>query len=118
MQPIVTDRAYEFVPPYRGNLWPWLLKFLIPGYLRKLYGVTDIEFRGTDRLRDVFRHLWYRRLLHSWQQRRCRNHFSQRLLCAQRDLVLQRHADRRIDLRRRLRDGHHVSLELKRTSPR
>ncbi|MCZ6794523.1 MAG: 1-acyl-sn-glycerol-3-phosphate acyltransferase [Planctomycetota bacterium] len=54
MQPIVTHRTYEFVPPYHGYLWPWLLKYLIPGYLRNQYGVTDVEFRGAEKLRDVF----------------------------------------------------------------
>lgn len=54
MQPIVTERAYEFMPPYHGNVWPWLLKHLIPGYLRKQYGVTDVEFRGAEKLREIF----------------------------------------------------------------
>jgi len=50
MQPLVTDRSYEFVPPYHGNFWPSVLKLFLTGHLRKKCGVTDVQFRGADRL--------------------------------------------------------------------
>ena len=33
MQNIIIDKPYEFVPPYRGNWWPWFLQLFVPGRL-------------------------------------------------------------------------------------
>lgn len=52
---VVTDSAYEFVPPHRGNRWPRLLNFLTPHVLRSRYGVTRVELRGIETLSELQR---------------------------------------------------------------
>ncbi|WP_182868459.1 lysophospholipid acyltransferase family protein [Rhodopirellula sp. JC639] len=50
---VVFERPYEFVPPYRGTLWPWLIQRLrlYDRYLKRKEGVVDYELRGTEHLR-------------------------------------------------------------------
>ena len=55
MQPVVTDRPYEFVPPHHGNVWPWLLRFVLPGRLRNTFGITGVEIRDSERLDSLLR---------------------------------------------------------------
>lgn len=50
---VVTDSAYEFVPPHRGDRWPRLLGFLTPRFLKTRYGVTGVEIRGEEKLREL-----------------------------------------------------------------
>ena len=52
MQDVVVDQPYRFVPPIYLNLWPSLLRFYLPRYLRTAWGVTQVECRFTDRLRQ------------------------------------------------------------------
>ncbi|MHC4515239.1 MAG: lysophospholipid acyltransferase family protein [Planctomycetota bacterium] len=54
-EPLVTDKSYAFVPPDEGRLWQWLLKFLSPTFLRRLHGVTRVELRDSDKLRELIR---------------------------------------------------------------
>ena len=51
---VVLDRQYEFVPPYRGNLWPTCIQRLrlVDRYLRKKEGVVTYECRDLDRFRQ------------------------------------------------------------------
>jgi 1-acyl-sn-glycerol-3-phosphate acyltransferase len=51
MHSVVSDKPYEFVPPYQGKFWPWLLQRLVPWWLRREYGVEKFECEGLDRLR-------------------------------------------------------------------
>jgi 1-acyl-sn-glycerol-3-phosphate acyltransferase len=51
MQRVVIDEPYEFVPPVYSEWWPWMLRFILRRYIRKLYGVTSIECRHVDRLK-------------------------------------------------------------------
>jgi hypothetical protein len=39
MHPVVLDEPYEFVPPYRGRCWPWLLQKYVGRLLRRSHGV-------------------------------------------------------------------------------
>ncbi len=55
MQPIVTDRAYEFVPPHTGNLWPSFFRLFLRLFVRRAFGITRVEFRNIDRLRSLRR---------------------------------------------------------------
>ncbi|MDG2390711.1 MAG: lysophospholipid acyltransferase family protein [Planctomycetaceae bacterium] len=48
---VVTDSNYEFVPPHTNKLWPRFLSWFVPGILRRNYGVTELEYRGTDKLK-------------------------------------------------------------------
>jgi len=49
MQAVVVAKPYKFVPPYRGNLWPTLLRPLLPRLLRS-DGITSVECRGVEKL--------------------------------------------------------------------
>jgi hypothetical protein len=51
---VVLDRPYEFVPPHRGNLWPWLIQtfHLYEPYLRKKEGVLSHEIRGLENFKQ------------------------------------------------------------------
>lgn len=51
---VVFDQPYQFVPPHRGSIWPYLIqKFrLVDWYLRRKEGVVSWECRDTGLLRD------------------------------------------------------------------
>ncbi len=53
MEALVFDKPYEFVAPYEGRFWPALLQRTNRWYLRWRYGVTQIECRGLDHLRQA-----------------------------------------------------------------
>jgi hypothetical protein len=50
---VVTDSNYEFVPPHTNKLWPRFLSWFVPRILRRTYGVTELEYRGTDILKSL-----------------------------------------------------------------
>ncbi|MCH2201057.1 MAG: 1-acyl-sn-glycerol-3-phosphate acyltransferase [Fuerstiella sp.] len=52
---VVTDAAYEFIPPHYGKIWPRLLNILTPYFLNTRYGVTKVELRGEDTLQSLQR---------------------------------------------------------------
>jgi hypothetical protein len=52
MQQIVFDVPYEFVPPKHSSLGPRIVRHIIPRYMRKNYGVTEIECRGFERIQQ------------------------------------------------------------------
>lgn len=53
MQNIVVDQPYEFVSPHRGNILPRLLgRLLIPGLMRKRYGLVASEVHGAEKIRS------------------------------------------------------------------
>lgn len=47
---IVTDSTYQFVPPHEGSIWPRFLSHLVPTVLRRKFGITEVELRGTEKL--------------------------------------------------------------------
>ena len=51
---VVFERPYEFVPPIRSTLWPWVIQRLrlFDRYLRKSEGIVDYELRGSDHLQQ------------------------------------------------------------------
>lgn len=51
MQNVVIAKPYRFIPPHTGTLWPNLFRHYLPTYLRKSFGVTNVETRGVDHLR-------------------------------------------------------------------
>ena len=53
MQPIIIEKPYAFIPPYRGTWWSTLIRDLnLQGYwLRRVDGVVSYELRGQTRLR-------------------------------------------------------------------
>ncbi len=48
---VVIDKPYVFVPPHRGNFWPWFIQRfrLVDWYLRRHDGVVSHECRHLDR---------------------------------------------------------------------
>ncbi|MCG8586010.1 MAG: 1-acyl-sn-glycerol-3-phosphate acyltransferase [Pirellulales bacterium] len=51
MQQIIIEKPYEFIPPHRGTWWPAILKYYLPRFLRKKYGLERVECRDVDKLR-------------------------------------------------------------------
>jgi 1-acyl-sn-glycerol-3-phosphate acyltransferase len=51
MQNIVLAKPYHFVPPRFSPFWARIIRWLLPSYLRKSFGVTSWECLGTERLR-------------------------------------------------------------------
>lgn len=52
MQRVVIDEPYEFVPPYSGRLWPWVLQRYVGRRLRRGYGVEQLQCEGLDRIQQ------------------------------------------------------------------
>ena len=52
MHPVVIDQPYEFVPPYHGKAWPWLLQKLVRRQLRRDFGIGEVQIEGLDRLKQ------------------------------------------------------------------
>jgi 1-acyl-sn-glycerol-3-phosphate acyltransferase len=48
---VIVEKPYRFVPPHRGNLWPWFIQTfrLAERYLARHDGVVDFECRHVDR---------------------------------------------------------------------
>lgn len=57
MQPILVEKPYRFIPPYRGKFWATLARDLnLNGvWLRRTEGVVGCEMRGVDHLRQSLR---------------------------------------------------------------
>lgn len=57
MQNIIVEKPYQFIPPYRGTIWPSLVQRLkiIDRYLAKHDGVESYEIRGIERLKETLR---------------------------------------------------------------
>lgn len=51
MQNIISDKPYQFVPPYHGRFLRRLLEPWLPHYLRKSHGLVKVECRGAENLR-------------------------------------------------------------------
>ena len=47
---IVTENAYEFVPPHEGGIWPRLLSRFSMRLLKSKYRIHDVEVRGHEQL--------------------------------------------------------------------
>jgi 1-acyl-sn-glycerol-3-phosphate acyltransferase len=52
MHPVVSEKPYEFVPPYHGTLWPRILTLVGRRKLRREYGIERVEVQGSDLLRQ------------------------------------------------------------------
>ena len=50
---IITESAYQFVPPHEGEIWPRVLSRIVPTVLRRSYGVTNVELRGAEKLQAL-----------------------------------------------------------------
>ena len=52
MQPIVSEKKYEFVGPHFGTFWPRLLTLWGRRKLRREYGIESVEVVGAERLQQ------------------------------------------------------------------
>jgi 1-acyl-sn-glycerol-3-phosphate acyltransferase len=52
MQNIIVEKPYRFVPPYPGEFWTRVLRWYLPRYLRRTWGLVSAEIRGIDHVRD------------------------------------------------------------------
>ena len=55
MQSVVSEKKYEFVPPYYGTVWPRLLSLWGRRKLRHEHGIESVEVVGAERLRESLR---------------------------------------------------------------
>lgn len=51
MSDVVSDKPYQFVPPYRGRWWPRFFQAWLPWYLDRWWGIDHVECRELERLR-------------------------------------------------------------------
>ena len=51
MQRVVIDQPYTFIPPKLSRFWHWVVRRLLPGQLKKDYGVTAVECVGAEKLK-------------------------------------------------------------------
>lgn len=52
MIPVVREEPYSFYPPQRTALGYNLLRHIVPGALRRLYGIEHVEVRNLDRFKE------------------------------------------------------------------
>jgi 1-acyl-sn-glycerol-3-phosphate acyltransferase len=50
MQEMVSEQPYRFVAPYHGRFWWLLFERGLPWYLRRYWGIEQIELRGVEHL--------------------------------------------------------------------
>ena len=50
MHPVVIDKPYEFVPPYKGRFVPKLLQRLLPRHLNRQFGIESVNVEGIEKL--------------------------------------------------------------------
>jgi 1-acyl-sn-glycerol-3-phosphate acyltransferase len=51
MNSVVSDKPYVPVTPYHGKAWPRALNLIFRSYLRRRYGLKELAFVGTEKLR-------------------------------------------------------------------
>ena len=52
MQDIIVTKPYQFVPPHKGRIWPWLIvHLLMQPYLRHYYGIRRFQSRHGEKIR-------------------------------------------------------------------
>lgn len=52
MQKVVFEEPYEFVPPYRGKFWSWIVGVYLPRLVLNRFGVTGWKTEGLEHIRD------------------------------------------------------------------
>ncbi|MEO8614406.1 MAG: 1-acyl-sn-glycerol-3-phosphate acyltransferase [Luteolibacter sp.] len=51
MQSVVIDKPYTFIPPRYSRFWHWVVRRILPGNLRKEFGITAVDCIGAEKLR-------------------------------------------------------------------
>jgi 1-acyl-sn-glycerol-3-phosphate acyltransferase len=52
---VVSEKAYEFVPPIESTFWPWFASLLLKPYLRKTHGIESSEIHGAEKIKASLR---------------------------------------------------------------
>ena len=55
MHSVISEKPYQFVPPYFGKIFPWILQQLAPWQLRRNYGIDRVEVSGIEKLKQSFK---------------------------------------------------------------
>ncbi|MFM7180643.1 MAG: 1-acyl-sn-glycerol-3-phosphate acyltransferase [Verrucomicrobiales bacterium] len=50
MQSIVIDKPYTFIPPRLSRFWHRVARMILPGLLRREYGIAVVEVQGAEKL--------------------------------------------------------------------
>lgn len=50
MQNVVIDQPYTFIPPRMNRFWHWLVRRMLPGKLKREYGICSHECIGLEQL--------------------------------------------------------------------
>ncbi len=50
MHNIIIEKPYEFVPPYESRMWRPIIQRYLVRYMRREYGIVDIQCRGVEHL--------------------------------------------------------------------
>lgn len=56
MQDIHLTSPYRFVPPKHGTLIPEIMRFLLPTYLNRVWGLENVEVVGAEKLQSSLHH--------------------------------------------------------------
>ena len=51
MQNVVIEEPYKFIPPIYSKIWPELLRYYIPHWIKKTYGIHSVETRDGEKLK-------------------------------------------------------------------
>jgi 1-acyl-sn-glycerol-3-phosphate acyltransferase len=51
MLDVVSEQPYQFVPPYQGRFWWWILRPFLDAYLSRFWGIERVEILGAEQLR-------------------------------------------------------------------
>jgi len=52
MPGVISEKPYQFVPPYPGRYWIELIYPVLPAYLARSWGIEHVECRDVERLRE------------------------------------------------------------------
>ncbi|QDT18049.1 1-acyl-sn-glycerol-3-phosphate acyltransferase [Alienimonas californiensis] len=52
MQKLIVEEPYEFIPPYRGTMWVKFFDPFLPTFLRRSYGIADVQVTGGEALQE------------------------------------------------------------------
>lgn len=55
MQSVVIDKPYKFIPPRQSRIWHWVMRRILPHYLRKNHGISTVECFGAEKLQASLR---------------------------------------------------------------
>lgn len=52
MPDVIVEEPYEFVPPVDSLIWPKIVSWLVPSFIRRTYGVHSIETRDAEKMKE------------------------------------------------------------------